>query len=111
MSMATGAVKATVTGTVYADNKLAIYEVDKVLLPLDVVIPKPKAPSPSPSKGDSDKKKSSAEESGDDSKNSSDDGGAVTVEASAGCVSFKVEVMCMWMHFVVGLAYVGGAMI
>ncbi|XP_057451972.1 fasciclin-like arabinogalactan protein 12 [Lotus japonicus] len=46
VSMATGAVNATVTGTVYADNKLAVYQVDKVLVPLDMVLPKAKAPAP-----------------------------------------------------------------
>jgi len=37
----------------------AIYEVEKVLLPLDVVVPNPKAPSPV--QGESPKTKSSAE--------------------------------------------------
>ena len=96
MSMATGAVNATVTGTVYTDNKLAIYEVDKVLLPVDVVLPKPKAPSPSPSKDDSDKKKSSAEESGDGSKNSSDDdgGGFCSFREFQGGSNVYVDAFC-----------------
>ena len=47
MSLTTGAVNATLTGTVYTDNKLVIYDVDKVLLPLDFVLPKA-APAPSP---------------------------------------------------------------
>ncbi|KAJ1379704.1 FAS1 domain [Sesbania bispinosa] len=86
VSMTTGAVNATVTGTVYTDNKLAIYEVDKVLLPLDVVLPKPKAPSPSPSPSKSDgKKKSSPDKSGDGNKNTNDDDdGAVPVDSSEG---------------------------
>ncbi|XP_061349020.1 fasciclin-like arabinogalactan protein 12 [Gastrolobium bilobum] len=93
--MTTGAVNATVTGTVYADNKLAIFRVDKVLLPLDVVLPKPKAPAPAPAKGGSPKSDSSADKSGDDNKNTNDDDGAVPVDTSAGYVSFKVHVLLM----------------
>ncbi|KAJ1379706.1 FAS1 domain [Sesbania bispinosa] len=108
VSMTTGAVNATVTGTVYTDNKLAIYEVDKVLLPLDVVLPKPKAPSPSPSKSAG--KKSSPDESGDRNKNTSDDDGAVAVDSSEGSLSFKAHTIS-WMPFVVGIAFVGGTMV
>ncbi|KAJ1424334.1 FAS1 domain [Sesbania bispinosa] len=109
VSMTTGAVNATVTGTVYTDNKLAIYEVDKVLLPLDVVLPKPKAPSPSPAKSDG-KKKSSPDQSGDGNKNTNDDDGAVPVDSSEGTLSFKVDTV-LWMSFVVGLAFAGGSMV
>ncbi|KAK7404702.1 hypothetical protein VNO78_05658 [Psophocarpus tetragonolobus] len=93
LSMDTGAVNATVTGTVYTDNKLAIYEVDKVLLPLDLVLPKPKAPAPSPSRGESPKMKSPAEESGDSNKNSDDDG-VVPVDASAASMISTAYVKC-----------------
>ncbi|CAJ1979327.1 unnamed protein product [Sphenostylis stenocarpa] len=108
VSMSTGAVNATVTGTVYTDNKLAIYEVDKVLLPLDVVLPKPKAPAPSPSKGESPKRKSSADKSGDSNKNIDDDddddgGGAVPADASAASTNFN-NINGMWMSFIVGFA-------
>lgn len=108
--MTTGAVNATVTGTVYTDNKLAVYQVDKVLLPLDIVLPKVKAPAPSPAKGvspKSDKTKSSEDGSGDGSK-SNDDGDVVPVDASpASSVRFKVEIM--WVPL--GLGLVLGAMI
>ena len=109
VSMTTGAVNATITGTVYTDNKLAVYEVDKVLVPLDVVLPKPKAPAPSPSKGESPKTKSSADESGDSNKNSDDDG-AVPVDASAGSMNFN-SVHVTRMSFVVGFVLMVGSMI
>ncbi|ESW04195.1 hypothetical protein PHAVU_011G074600 [Phaseolus vulgaris] len=96
VSMSTGAVNATITGTVYTDKQLAIYEVDKVLLPLDVVLPKPKAPAPKPH----------ADRSGDSNKNMDDDSG-VPVEASGGCMNFY-SVHVKWMSFVV---LMGGAMI
>ncbi|KAL2328635.1 hypothetical protein Fmac_022062 [Flemingia macrophylla] len=110
VSMATGAVNATVTGTVYTDDKVGIYEVDKVLVPLDMVLPKPKAPSPSPSPS-AKTKSSSAEESGDTNKNIDDGAVAVpAVDASAGFTNLKT-VNVMWMRFVVGLVLMVGGMI
>ena len=102
VSMTTGVVNATMSGTVYTDNKLAIYQVDKVLLPKDVVLPKAPAPAPklaAAAKADSpksDKKKSSLDESGDDNDN------AVPVDASGGSSSFMAEVI-MWVPIVVGV--------
>ncbi|XP_047175002.1 fasciclin-like arabinogalactan protein 12 [Vigna umbellata] len=48
VNISTGVVNATVTGVIYSDKVLAIYHVDKVLLPLDFFKPKPPAPAPSP---------------------------------------------------------------
>ena len=49
VNISTGLVNATLYGTVYADNQLAIYKVDKVLLPLGIFAPKKtKAPAPAP---------------------------------------------------------------
>ncbi|KAK4259540.1 hypothetical protein QN277_005862 [Acacia crassicarpa] len=110
VSMTTGAVNASVTGTVYTDNKLAIYQVDKVLLPLDIVLPKA-APAPSPAaaakadspKADNTKSGSSNEsEDGDDNANK-----ANTVESSAGSVTFHAEMIPL----VLGIAFFIGAMI
>ncbi|KAJ1409190.1 FAS1 domain [Sesbania bispinosa] len=102
VSMTTGAVNATVTGTVYTDNKLAIYQVDKVLLPLDFVLPKAKAPAPSPAKGvlpKSDKTKPSAEESGHGSKNDNGDDVVPVETTSAGS---KMSVMWVLLVVVLG---------
>ncbi|XP_020235856.1 fasciclin-like arabinogalactan protein 11 [Cajanus cajan] len=104
VSMPTGAVNASVTGTVYSDNKLAIYQVDKVLLPLDLVLPS-KAPAPAPSlakKGlpKSDKGNGTA---ADDSAGGGDDGSdgkALPADVSAGC-SMK------WVNNVVVVGVVG----
>ncbi|KAF8396593.1 hypothetical protein HHK36_018217 [Tetracentron sinense] len=49
VSISTGLVNATVTANLYTDNQLAVYEVDKVLLPLQVFSPKSPAPAPVPS--------------------------------------------------------------
>ncbi|WJX22487.1 hypothetical protein P8452_11788 [Trifolium repens] len=103
VSMTTGAVNATVTGTVYADNKLAIYQVDKVLVPLDLVLPPAKAPAPAPvSKGDSskpdDRSKSSSTSKDDDDENKN-----LPAEASSGAGSSNTK--GMWLALVVGIAF------
>ncbi|CAL5200288.1 unnamed protein product [Lathyrus oleraceus] len=46
VNISTGVVNATVTGVVYQDNKLAIYRLDKVLLPLDFFGTKAPASAP-----------------------------------------------------------------
>ncbi|KAF3975360.1 hypothetical protein ACB098_08G077900 [Castanea mollissima] len=51
VNISTGLVNTTLGGTVYSDNQLDIYQVEKVLLPLDIFNPKPKkhkAPAPAP---------------------------------------------------------------
>ncbi|KAF8395205.1 hypothetical protein HHK36_019148 [Tetracentron sinense] len=48
VNISTGIVNATVANTIYTDSQLAVYEVDKVLLPLDIF--GPPAPAPAPSK-------------------------------------------------------------
>ncbi|CAJ1979322.1 unnamed protein product [Sphenostylis stenocarpa] len=71
VNISTGVVNATVTGVVYSDKVLAIYHVDKVLLPLDFFKPKPTSPAPSPAiapKADNDN--SSADDSLGTSKDS-----------------------------------------
>ncbi|KAG4989040.1 hypothetical protein JHK85_032023 [Glycine max] len=47
VNISTGVVNATVLGVVYSDNKLGIYHVDKVLLPLDFFVTN-KAPALAP---------------------------------------------------------------
>ncbi|XP_009614928.1 fasciclin-like arabinogalactan protein 11 [Nicotiana tabacum] len=48
VNITTGIVNASVSSTIYTDNQLAIYQVDKVLLPLQFFVPP--APAPAPSK-------------------------------------------------------------
>ena len=64
VNISTGITNSSVTGTVYTDGQLAIYQVDKVLLPYDLFGVKPPAPAPAPSKPN---KKSKAGDSDDDS--------------------------------------------
>lgn len=69
VNISTGLVNTSIAGTVYSDNQLAIYRVDKVLLPLGIFAPrtKPSAPSPAPVK------KPKKEESSTSSSSSNDD--------------------------------------
>jgi len=111
--MSTGAVNASVTGTVYTDNKLAIYQVDKVLLPLDLVLPS-EAPAPAPSKAKgaspkTDKTKAGEGTAGDDS----DDGDNKDLPAeasSAGSMSLKFGAKGILVGIVIGVALIGEAM-
>ncbi|GMN24687.1 hypothetical protein TIFTF001_000662 [Ficus carica] len=48
VNISTGIVNATISGTVYGDNQLAIYRVDSVLLPMGIFAPKVDSPTPSP---------------------------------------------------------------
>lgn len=58
VNVTTGVVNTTVGGTVYSDNQLAVYQVDKVLLPRDFFVPKPPPPAPAPASDKTSKKKS-----------------------------------------------------
>lgn len=58
VNLTTGVVNTTVGGSVYSDHQLAIYQVDKVLLPRDFFIPKSPPPAPAPEKPKAPSKKS-----------------------------------------------------
>ncbi|KAK6942826.1 FAS1 domain [Dillenia turbinata] len=51
VNITTGLTNATLGNTVYTDKtQLAVYQMDQVLLPLDVFMPRPPPPAPAPSK-------------------------------------------------------------
>ncbi|KAJ6764786.1 hypothetical protein OIU74_023623 [Salix koriyanagi] len=50
VNVTSGLTNTSVSAIVYTDSQLAIYQVDKVLLPLDIFAPKSLAPAPSPPK-------------------------------------------------------------
>ncbi|CAN1249619.1 Fasciclin-like arabinogalactan protein 11 [Linum perenne] len=62
VNITTGMTNTSVSGTVYTDGQLAVYQVDQVLLPVDLFTPKPPAPAPAPEKA---KKKKKAEDAAD----------------------------------------------
>lgn len=48
VNLTTGVVNATVANTIYTDGSLAVYQVDKVLLPMNLFGPQPPAAAPAP---------------------------------------------------------------
>ncbi|XP_044478630.1 fasciclin-like arabinogalactan protein 12 [Mangifera indica] len=62
VNLTTGITNTSVSGTVYTDGQLAVYQVDQVLLPWDLFGTKPPAPAPAPAKS----KKKKADETPDD---------------------------------------------
>ncbi|KAL5096942.1 hypothetical protein RYX36_001269 [Vicia faba] len=76
VNISTGSVNATLTGIVYSDKTLAIYHVDKVLIPLDFSKPKALAPAPTIAKAPKGAKDSS-----------SDDDQGETTKATSGAIS------------------------
>uniref|UniRef100_A0A5B7BJE1 Putative fasciclin-like arabinogalactan protein 12 n=1 Tax=Davidia involucrata TaxID=16924 RepID=A0A5B7BJE1_DAVIN len=48
VNMTTAIVNASVTGTIYSDKQIAVYQVDKVLLPYDIFGPPAPAEAPAP---------------------------------------------------------------
>lgn len=66
VNITTGVTNTTVSGNVYSDGQLAVYQVDKVLLPQQVFDPRPPAPAPAPSVSNSKKKTKEDSDSSDD---------------------------------------------
>lgn len=66
VNVSTGLVDATVANTIYSDNQLAVYQVDKVLLPLAIFAPASPAPAPAPAKQDKKKSPDSSSDGSDD---------------------------------------------
>lgn len=82
----------------YTDNQLAVYQVDKVLLPRDFFEAKPPAPAPAPEKAKASSKKKSA----DGPASPADDSGGVSLSGMWGAivgvgVSGVVAVVAFWL--------------
>ncbi|CAN6806468.1 unnamed protein product [Brassica oleracea] len=67
VNITSGVTNTTVSGNVYSDGQLAVYQVDKVLLPQQVFDPRPPAPAPAPTVSKSKKKKDDGDSPDDDS--------------------------------------------
>ncbi|KAJ9698166.1 hypothetical protein PVL29_007311 [Vitis rotundifolia] len=91
VNVSTGIVDATVANTVYTDGSLAVYQVDKVLLPLDIFAPPSPAEAPAPAK--SKKKATAAADSPSSDDASLDSSDAVSLMRRAMGVSFGVAVI------------------
>ncbi|KAL6967275.1 Fasciclin-like arabinogalactan protein 12 [Sarracenia purpurea var. burkii] len=74
VNISTGVVNATVDNTIYTDNQLAVYQVDKVLLPLSIFGTHATAPAPAPETPKKKKAPADAASSSSDDADSSDAG-------------------------------------
>ncbi|PON80379.1 FAS1 domain containing protein [Trema orientale] len=83
VNISTGLVNTSISGTVYADSQLAIYKVDRVLLPLGIFAPRPKAPAPAPTLAKPKKESSTSSSSSLSSSSSTLDSPVAAVDASA----------------------------
>ncbi|KAF7805565.1 fasciclin-like arabinogalactan protein 12 [Senna tora] len=97
VNISTGVVNATITGIVYSDKQLAIYHVDKVLLPLDFFQPKA-APAQAPSLAKAlapkaDKGESSSEEDEDQTTKHNSGGISLTAVQGTTLVSLAVALL------------------
>lgn len=102
VNVTTGVVDTTVSNTMYTDGSLAVYQVDKVLLPISLFGPQSPAPAPVPAK----KKKSGADNdtpATDDSSSSADASNAVSfgghlhgfIVGCIGVIAF-IGMFCLW---------------
>lgn len=78
VNISTGIVNTTISGTVYSDNQLAVYQVDKVLQPLGIFAPRPQPPAPAPAPPKPKKKSADSESSSPDATVDSSDANGVT---------------------------------
>ncbi|KAL6979313.1 hypothetical protein U1Q18_020978 [Sarracenia purpurea var. burkii] len=88
VNITTGIVNTTVDNAIYTDNQLAVYQVDKVLLPLSIFGTPPPAPAPSPA---SSKKKKSAAAARSPSSDDADSSGAVVGFSMAKRINAKID--------------------
>ncbi|KAI3983583.1 hypothetical protein MKX01_000595 [Papaver californicum] len=86
VNITTGVVDTTIANTIYTDNVLAVYQIDKVLLPLDIFGPPAPAAAPKPQKGSSPTSKDKSA----DSSPSDDDTSNAMGRACHGILSFFV---------------------
>ncbi|XP_062082038.1 fasciclin-like arabinogalactan protein 12 [Humulus lupulus] len=89
VNITTGIVNTTISGTVYSDNQLAVYQVDKVLQPLGIFAPRPLPPAPAPAPPKPKKKATDTESSGPTTSDDSSD--AIGVTGNLGMVVLSMS--------------------
>ncbi|XP_077237027.1 fasciclin-like arabinogalactan protein 11 [Tasmannia lanceolata] len=94
VNITTGIVNTTVGGTIYTDGQLAVYQVDSVLLPIDIFGPPAPAAAPAPAKA---KKKS-----GSSTVSESPDSGKSDASGGVGLVNRRGVVVAGFLVAVIG---------
>lgn len=95
VNITTGVVDATLANTIFTNNQFAVYQVDKVLLPLDIF---GAAASPAPAPSNKREKRVSGSDAPSGSKDdaSVDTSGATTTTMSFG-VAVSAAFCCLWL--------------
>ncbi|KAG1371578.1 putative DnaJ protein P58IPK [Cocos nucifera] len=94
VNITTGIVNTTVSNTIYSDNQLAVYQVDQVLLPLEIF--RPQAPAPAPSEPKKKKAAPIAEGPSSASKDSTSAAVILNLSSSAAAIAFAAAVLSLW---------------
>ncbi|KAE8692962.1 Fasciclin-like arabinogalactan protein 11 [Hibiscus syriacus] len=76
VNITSGLTNTSVSGTVYTDGQLAVYQIDQVLQPMQIFAPRPPAPAPAPAK--SNKKKAAVVSESPDETPAADNSKAAT---------------------------------
>lgn len=102
VNISTGVDDATVANTIYTDGQLAVYQVDKVLLPLDLFGPPSPAPAPSSEKSKKKAKKPSAVADGpstdDDSTDTSGAGHDMPIKIATFAPILAAALVGIWLN-------------
>ncbi|XP_022753695.1 fasciclin-like arabinogalactan protein 12 [Durio zibethinus] len=89
VNITTGLTNTSVSGTIYTDGQLAVYQVDQVLQPLQIFAPRPPAPAPAPAK--SKKKKAAAVADSPDDNTPTENSKAVSLITMQNVVLFGIS--------------------
>nr|GMD73546.1 fasciclin-like arabinogalactan protein 11 [Ipomoea batatas] len=90
VNVSTGVVDSTVANTVYTDGQLAVYQVDKVLLPISLFGPPAPAAAPAPGKAKKKAKAADSPVSGEDASPTGSSGAVGVVDDVHGMVAAVV---------------------
>ncbi|KGN64742.1 fasciclin-like arabinogalactan protein 12 [Cucumis sativus] len=97
VNVSSGLVNTSISGTVYTDNQLAIYQIDSVLKPIGVFQPRPPPPAPAPEKS-----KKKAKGNSESPKDSDDDNSSAVPLAGVSVIStgaaVVVGIMLVWIN-------------
>ncbi|URE06154.1 arabinogalactan protein, partial [Musa troglodytarum] len=101
VNLSTGVVDATIANTIYSDSKLAVYQVDQVLLPLEIFGPPAPAAAPAPAEAKKQKPSPVAEGPSTPSTDATDASAGVNLRrsASGGGVMFAAAAIWLWWSF------------
>ncbi|XP_039059528.1 LOW QUALITY PROTEIN: fasciclin-like arabinogalactan protein 12 [Hibiscus syriacus] len=84
VNITSGLTNTSVSGTVFTDGQLAVYQIDNVLQPLQIFDPQPPAPAPAPSKPKKKKEEDVADSPDDDSTADKSEAVSFTVAKNVG---------------------------